>query len=230
VPGSPIEALKRLNHKSPLEVNTNGVRYQHAIARRGKRWVEERDPVKYILSKNVHRRHLTAEQRRDAIATFVKADPRASSREVARALKVDDKTVASVRAEPVSNAEIPQMEHLPIQRAKVAVRANPTASVGAVMRLAKVGRATVVRARKLVAAEPSETVVSEASSSAISPAAIDAEQETKKKAEQFRASVRKMFASWTEQWLKEIGFDAMKTIIQDEAQAWLWTTTTVASS
>jgi hypothetical protein len=78
-----------------------------------------------------------------------------------------------------------------------------------------------------VAAEPSETVVSEASSSAISPAAIDAEQETKKKAEQFRASV---FASWTEQWLKEIGFDAMKTIIQDEAQAWLRTTTTVASS
>jgi hypothetical protein len=39
-----------------------------------------------------------------------------------------------------------------------------------------------------------------------------------------------MFASWTEQWLKEIGFDAMKTIIQDEAQAWLRTTTTVASS
>ena len=143
-------------------MNTNGVRYQHAIARRGKRWVEECDPVKYILSKNVHRRHLTAEQRRDAIATFIKVDPRASNREVARALKVDDKTVASVRAEPVSNAEIPQMEHLPIQRAKVAVRANPTASVGAVMKLAKVGRATVVRGRKLVAAEPSETVVSEA--------------------------------------------------------------------
>lgn len=116
------------------------------------------------------------------------------------------------------------MEHLPVERAKAAVRANPRASITSIAKLAKVGRATAQRAQKLVFSESdilsSESMLSEETSSAISPAAIDAEQEMKKKAEQFRAEVQKKFAAWTEQWLEEIGFDDMQQIIKEEARAW----------
>jgi hypothetical protein len=94
-----LEAIKREGHTSPLEVNTRGVRYHYAIKRERKRWVVDCDPVKFILSKNVYRRHLTPEQKRAAIAAYIKADPTASNREVSRTLKVDKNTVASVRTE-----------------------------------------------------------------------------------------------------------------------------------
>jgi hypothetical protein len=148
-----LEALRRLGHNSPLEVNTKGIRYHYAIVRRGKKWVAGCDPVKFILSKNVYRRHLTPQQRRDAIARYIKADPRLSDHAIAKDLKVDDKTVAKVRKESVPNLENPKMEHLPVERAKAAVRANPQASVSAIAESANVGRATAQRAQKLVAAE-----------------------------------------------------------------------------
>jgi hypothetical protein len=40
------------------------------------------DCEKYILSSDVYRRHLTSEQKREAIAVFIEADPKASNREV----------------------------------------------------------------------------------------------------------------------------------------------------
>jgi hypothetical protein len=51
----------------------------------------------YIISKNIHRRHLTAEQRRALIAKLIKAQPEKSDRQVAKTAKVDHKTVAGVR-------------------------------------------------------------------------------------------------------------------------------------
>jgi ParB-like nuclease domain len=68
------------------------------------------DPYAYVLSKNVHRRHLTAEQRRELIAKVLKAKPEASNRQVAKQVKADDKTVAKVRTELEATAEIPQLE------------------------------------------------------------------------------------------------------------------------
>jgi hypothetical protein len=64
----------------------------------------------YIISKNIHRRHLTPEQRRDLVAKLLKADPGKSDRDIARQVKADHKTVAAVRAEGESTGEIPQLE------------------------------------------------------------------------------------------------------------------------
>jgi hypothetical protein len=50
-------------------------------------------------SLNVHRRHLTVEQKRDVIAKLLKANPETSDRAIAKSAKVDNKTVAKVRAE-----------------------------------------------------------------------------------------------------------------------------------
>ena len=55
------------------------------------------NPVTYVLSRNVHRRHLTSEQKREAIAAYLKADPTVSDLKVAKELGVSDKTAAKVR-------------------------------------------------------------------------------------------------------------------------------------
>jgi hypothetical protein len=68
------------------------------------------DPFAYVVSKNLQRRHLTQEQKRDLIAKVLKAKPEASNREIARDVKADDKTVAKVRDELESTAEIPQLK------------------------------------------------------------------------------------------------------------------------
>jgi hypothetical protein len=67
------------------------------------------DPYAYVVSANIHRRHLTAEQKREIIAKLLKADPTRSNRQIAETVNVDHKTVASVRAEKVATGEIPQL-------------------------------------------------------------------------------------------------------------------------
>ncbi len=64
----------------------------------------------YIISKNIHRRHLTAAQKRDLIAKLLKAGPEASNVNVAKQARVDDKTVAKVRRGLEATSEIPRLE------------------------------------------------------------------------------------------------------------------------
>jgi ParB-like chromosome segregation protein Spo0J len=68
------------------------------------------DPTTYVLSANVHRRHLNAEQKRAALAAYLKADPTVSDRTVAKDLGVDHKTAAKVRDELEGRGEIPHAE------------------------------------------------------------------------------------------------------------------------
>src|SRR5262245_24574597 len=67
-------------------------------------------PTEYVISLNLHRRHLTAEQKREVIAALLKANPKRSNRQVAEQVKADDKTVGKVRRELEATAEIPQLE------------------------------------------------------------------------------------------------------------------------
>ena len=57
------------------------------------------DPYEYVISTNVHRRHLTPEQKREIIAALLKAEPEKSNRQVAKAVGVSHPHVAAIRHE-----------------------------------------------------------------------------------------------------------------------------------
>jgi hypothetical protein len=68
------------------------------------------DPVAYVISKNIRRRHLTVEQKRELIGKLLKADPEKSNRQIAKTTGVDHKTVAVERRKKESTGEIPQLK------------------------------------------------------------------------------------------------------------------------
>jgi len=83
-----------------------------AVIKQGKAILlhESVDPYAYVISANIHRRHLTAEQKRELIAKLLKATPEKSNRQIAETVKADDKTVGSVRRALEGRAEIPHVE------------------------------------------------------------------------------------------------------------------------
>ena len=72
--------------------------------------IPEEEVKDYVDSANLHRRHLTTEQKRDLIAKLLKAKPEQSDRQIAKQVKVDNKTVGKVRAEQEAREEIPHVE------------------------------------------------------------------------------------------------------------------------
>jgi ParB-like chromosome segregation protein Spo0J len=68
------------------------------------------DQYDYVLSANLHRRHLTSEQKRELIAKVLKAKPEVSNATIAKQTKTTDKTVAKVRRKLESTSEIPRLE------------------------------------------------------------------------------------------------------------------------
>jgi hypothetical protein len=68
------------------------------------------DPYAYVISANIHRRHLTAKQKRELVAKVLKAQPGSSDRAIANITKVDHKTVAPIRADLERRGEIPHVE------------------------------------------------------------------------------------------------------------------------
>jgi transcriptional regulator with XRE-family HTH domain len=68
------------------------------------------DPYNYVVAANIHRRHLTDEQRRELIAKIIKAKPEASDRAIGKQVKRDHKTVAKVRRKLESTGESSPVE------------------------------------------------------------------------------------------------------------------------
>jgi hypothetical protein len=68
------------------------------------------DPKAYIHRQNFLRRHLNAEQKRDAIGRLLQENPKRSDRDIGREIGVDNKTVANVRRQKESREEIPHTE------------------------------------------------------------------------------------------------------------------------
>ncbi len=67
------------------------------------------DPYAYVISANIRRRHLTAEQKRELIAKLIKATPEKSDRAIAKIAKVDHKTVGAVRGNLEARGEVPHV-------------------------------------------------------------------------------------------------------------------------
>src|SRR5262249_9530413 len=74
------------------------------------RFSDEAGARAYVISQNLHRRHLTTEQKRELIGKRLEAQPGKSDRAIGKIAKVDNKTVASVRAEKERREEIPHVE------------------------------------------------------------------------------------------------------------------------
>jgi hypothetical protein len=55
------------------------------------------DPVAFVIGANIHRRHLTGEQKRDLIAKLIAAQPELSNRQIAKQAKVHHETVGAER-------------------------------------------------------------------------------------------------------------------------------------
>jgi len=68
------------------------------------------DVYAFVASANVHRRHLTVEQKRDLIAKLIKATPEKSDRQIGEMIKADHKTVGAVRAHAEATGEISPVE------------------------------------------------------------------------------------------------------------------------
>lgn len=68
------------------------------------------DPYEIVLSFNVHRRHLNAEQKDDLIAAVLKAKTELSNRQIGALTKTDKKKVQAVRTKMEATGEIPPVE------------------------------------------------------------------------------------------------------------------------
>ena len=82
------------------------------------------DPFAYVVSKNILRRHLSAEQKRTLIANLIKAQSDKSNRQIADTAKVSPTTVGSV----TSTVQVGQLPEKTIGRdgkARLARRTSP---------------------------------------------------------------------------------------------------------
>jgi len=64
----------------------------------------------YVISANIHRRHLSPDQRRGIIAALLKADPSQSNRQIGEQTKTSHHTVEAVRTEMEATGQIAQLD------------------------------------------------------------------------------------------------------------------------
>jgi hypothetical protein len=64
----------------------------------------------YVISANIHRRHLSLEQRRAIIEALLKADPTQSNRQIAETAKASHHTVGDVRTALEATGQVAQLD------------------------------------------------------------------------------------------------------------------------
>src|SRR5262249_16180273 len=71
---------------------------------------DEVDPVAFVISANIHRRHLTGEQKRGIIAELIKAQPEKPDLQIAKTVNVSPTTVGTVRREMEAKGDVSKLE------------------------------------------------------------------------------------------------------------------------
>jgi hypothetical protein len=107
------------------------------------------DPYAYVVSANMHRRHLTSEQKRDAIAALLKANPERSDRSTAKIAKTSPTTVGTIRQQLESMGDVSKLDtradtkgrHQPATKPKLVVQSQKLYRDSAIVSLAALLRA-----------------------------------------------------------------------------------------
>jgi hypothetical protein len=73
-------------------------------------WGPATNPVAFVLSANVHRRHLNRDQRKELLTKSIAAQPELSDRTHAKRVGTDHKTAGKARGELEQRGEIPHVE------------------------------------------------------------------------------------------------------------------------
>ena len=73
-------------------------------------WSGNGSEAALVISRNIHRRHLTRDQKHELIAALLKEIPERSNRQIANDVKVDHKTVGAERSKLEATGEIPQLD------------------------------------------------------------------------------------------------------------------------
>jgi len=73
-------------------------------------WETDPDPVALVVGLNIHRRHLTGEQKRELIAKLIVADPTRSARQVAKLAGVSPTTAVNVRDELIAKGDVSNLD------------------------------------------------------------------------------------------------------------------------
>jgi hypothetical protein len=68
------------------------------------------DPYTYVISANIHRRHLTAEQKRALIEKLLKAKPEQSDRQIAKQTKTSPTTVGKIRKKSEAAGDVSKLD------------------------------------------------------------------------------------------------------------------------
>lgn len=129
------EAKKRQGRRTDLTSAPDGAEVDH-------RAVDDAAKLTGASTRNIQRAKRVAAE---AIAAVGVATPK---KEIAKEIGVSHHTVAGVREESDRNGEIPQSDHLPLERAKQTLRDDPALSQRAAAKTAEVGQATINKARK----------------------------------------------------------------------------------
>jgi hypothetical protein len=95
--------IKRTTNGEPVHIDIAGGDLSFAEV------VTTTDPVAFVISANIHRRHLTAEQRQHLLITLIARAPEKSDRQFGKEVGVDHKTIASARAKGEDVGSIPHV-------------------------------------------------------------------------------------------------------------------------
>ncbi len=102
-----LDGRNRLDAMARLDDGDDRIGGAFAMANRYEG--ERTDPLAFVVSANILRRHLDAEQKRDLIAALLKADPARSNRTIGGLAATDHKTAGNVRKELEGRGEIPHV-------------------------------------------------------------------------------------------------------------------------
>jgi hypothetical protein len=94
-----------------LSIHTDGFAHSLPQPRR-----IDSDPYDFVISTNIHRRHLTNQQKDDLLKKVIKATPRLSSRQIGRKVGVSHPHVAKVRSELEKTGDVETVPRQPTRR------------------------------------------------------------------------------------------------------------------